>query len=101
MTEKESRPAANGAASVNRDCVHGTEYVSQARARRAASWRIVDGDPWWHEPITAGYEDAAAYLLDLGLTPAPNHEGLRSMWKRGGHRRLDAEIIAERWGLAS
>lgn len=59
-------------------------------------------DPWHYddEPVS-GYEAAAAHLLGHGLTPAPNREGLRRMWKCGGYRRLDAETIAARWGLAS
>jgi hypothetical protein len=49
----------------------------------------------------SGYWDAAAHLLELGLTPAPNREGLRQMWMHGGQRRVDAELIVERWGLAA
>jgi hypothetical protein len=78
----------------------------QLRRRRAASWRspILESghaDPWHYEPLTAGYESAAAHLLGFGLLPAPNHEGLRLMWHRGGHTRQAAELIAERWELSS
>jgi hypothetical protein len=57
-------------------------------------------DPWWHEPPTAGYEIAAAHLLECGLTPAPDIDGLRQMWRSGNGRRM-AGLIAERWELAS
>jgi hypothetical protein len=47
-------------------------------------------------PPTRGYEPAALYLLDLGLLPAPNLEGLREMWAAGGESRR-AAVIARRW----
>jgi hypothetical protein len=80
--------------------------AQQLRTRRAASWRLPvlesgQSDPWWYAPPCAGYEDAAAHLLELGLTPAPNREGLRQMWMHGGQRRVDAELIAELWELAA
>jgi hypothetical protein len=73
--------------------------------RRAASRRLeaLDcgrSDPWWYEPTTVGYEAAALHLLEHGLTPAPNREGLQAMWRRGGHCRQAAEFIAEAWELA-
>jgi hypothetical protein len=82
---------------------HPQDVSSQLRRRRNASYRrpelehIGRSDPWHFEPPTAGYEDAAAHLL----SHAPDPEGLREMWKRGGHERLDAETIAERWGLVA
>ena len=83
----------------------GTPY--QLRIRRAASWRLPAScsgrsDPWWYpEPGERGYEDAAAHLLELGLTPAPNPAALRAMWMAGGQSRRYAEVIAERWGLVA
>lgn len=80
----------------------------QLRARRAASWRLPvqdssrRADPWWYEPPgDRGYEEAAAHLLALGLTPAPNTAALRAMWKAGGQTRHAASIIVEAWGLAA
>ena len=49
----------------------------------------------------AAYEDAAAHLLAVALTPAPNVPAMRAMWKAGGRSRRVAQIIAERWELAS
>jgi len=78
---------------------HSNRVVRQRRARRAASYRIVHGDPWRYEPIAAGYEAAAAHLLELGLTPAPNVPALRSMWKARGDSQRLAWTVSERWGL--
>ena len=62
---------------------------------------MVGRDPWWYPPPgERGYTEAAEHLLELGLTPAPDLDGLRVMLRRGGHHRRNAEIIAERWGLA-
>lgn len=77
-----------------------------ARRRRAASWRLSipdsgRADPWHYDPPTAGYEEAAAHLLGAGLLPAPNREGLRLMWLRGGYNRHAAELIAQRWESAA
>jgi hypothetical protein len=87
------------------DTGHRAGY--QLRIRRAASWRLPApcsgrSDPWWYpEPGERGYEDAAAHLLELGLTPAPNPAALRAMWMAGGQSRRAAEVIAERWGLVA
>lgn len=79
----------------------GFDTVAGLHRRRAASRRLPGSDPWWYEPPTAGYEIAAAHLLSHGLTPAPDPEGLREMWKSGGDQRLDAQIIASRWDLSA
>jgi hypothetical protein len=47
-----------------------------------------------------GYEDAVMHLLGCGMMPAANVDGLRLMWKRGGHSRRAAQLVAEWWGLA-
>jgi hypothetical protein len=47
------------------------------------------------------YEAAAAHLLAVDLTPAPDVPALRAMWARGGASRRMAEIIAHRWEMAS
>src|SRR5271154_7187335 len=78
---------------------HSTAIVQGLHRRRAASRRIVDGDPWRYEPPTAGYELAAAHLLELGLTPAPNVAALRVMWKTRGESQRAAWTISERWDL--
>jgi hypothetical protein len=48
-----------------------------------------------------GYADAALHLLECGLLPAPNLDGLRLMWKAGGQWRQAAQLIAERWELVA
>jgi hypothetical protein len=111
MLHKENRPAGNGAESSPDDTPKGNLYLSlicrQLRARRAASYRLPvlecgRSDPWHYRPPgAAGYEDAALHLLELGLTPAPNRDGLMAIWRRGGHSRQAAEFIADAWELAS
>lgn len=77
-------------------------YILGLPRRRAASRRLHvhhhsgRSDPWWYEPPAAGYGEAAAHLLEHGLTPAPNVEGLRLMWRQGGRSRRNAELIAQR-----
>lgn len=81
-----------------------TDSVSQHRRRRIAAQRLPGGDPWpWcYEPLgERGYPETAAYLADQGLVAAPNRAALQAMWKRGGHHRQLAEVIAERWGLVA
>lgn len=81
------------------------EQTTPLRRRRAASQRLPvlpcgRSDPWHYDPPTSpGYADAAHHLLGHGLLPAPNREGLHLMWRRGGHARRAAELIAERWEL--
>jgi hypothetical protein len=87
-----------------RQCIADT--VAGLHRRRQASWRLAElesrrSDPWSYAPSSAGYEDAAAHLLELGLTPAPNLAGLHEMWKAGGESRAAAQVIAERWDLAA
>jgi hypothetical protein len=48
-----------------------------------------------------GYADAALHLLECGLLPAPNLDGLRRMWKAGGYSGQAAEIIAQAWDLVA
>ena len=82
-------------------------YCVGLRLRRTASRRleVLDSsrsDPWHYGvPGERGYPDAVAHLLELGLLPAPNREGLITMWRRGGHSRKVAEFVAEAWDLAS
>ena len=109
---KEDRPPETRKPILHSPCSHhatptrndDTGSARQARRRRAASWRLPElesrrSDPWWYAPPTAGYEAAADHLLELGLMPAPNRDGLRAMWKRGGHHRRGAERIAHAWAL--
>jgi hypothetical protein len=101
MTTRENRPggyseAASKSATTDRNLTR----------RRAASQRLpaLDcgrSDAWYYEPPTAGYELAAAHLLEHGLTPAPDVDGLRAMWRRGGCHRRAAGLIAQRWEMAS
>ena len=82
-------------------------YVAGLHRRRDAAQRLpaldqsCRSDPWHYDPPEIGdYEAAAAHLLELGLTPAPNPEGLRVMRKRGGRHFRAAKLIAERWDRA-
>jgi hypothetical protein len=76
--------------------------ADRLRCRRAASWRKVGGAPWHYPaPGERGYPEAALHLIESGLTPAPNREGLRAMWKAGGYSRQSAEIIARAWELVA
>lgn len=105
---KRKRPALAGEPS--RNCIgtaQSSVYTQQLRTRRAASRRLPvlgdsgRSDPWWYEPTTVGYESAALHLLDLGLLPAANPDGLLEMWRRGGRARQAAQFIAERWELVA
>jgi hypothetical protein len=77
------------------------------RRRRAGAQRLplLDSgyaDPWRYEPPRVnGYADAVAHLLAEGLTPAPNKEALQVMWRAGGASRRVAQVVAQRWELAS
>jgi hypothetical protein len=72
------------------------------RRRREASYRLPvlesgRSDPWWYEPPgPRGYEQAAQHLLERGLLPAPNREGLQVM-----RDRQAAQHIAQAWELAA
>jgi hypothetical protein len=110
VNSKESGPDPGSKATItNRDIrsTDNTHIARHLRARRAASWRLPQldcgrrSDPWWYEPPSAGYEEAAAHLVGLMLTPAPNRVGLQRMWKRGGYQRRDAKLIVARWGLVA
>lgn len=84
---------------------HPSSVGRWLRSRRAASYRLPAlpcgyRDPWRYQaPGAAGYTEAARHLLDRGLTPAPDLDGLRAMWAAGGHHRAAAELIAQRWEL--
>lgn len=85
------------------DC---SAVASELRTRRAASQRLPvlesgRSDPWFYDPPIAGYEAAVRHLVDHGLTPAANRDGLRAMWRRGGHHRQAAKMVAECWGLVA
>lgn len=77
--------------------------VRQLHARRYASRRLPGGDPWrrYERPGVRGYEEAALHLLDCGVTPAPNRDGLRAMWRRDEHSRQAAVFIAQAWELVA
>ena len=79
----------------------GIEYSRGLRRRRAAGWRLPGGDPWRYEPPTAGYELAAAHLLEAGFPPAPCLLAMRQMWKSGPESRRIAQAVAERWITAA
>jgi len=107
---QDDRPSTNNAGGHDTTKDQRSLVGHQQDARRAASWRssrLACGcrDPWpcrcgQAEPTT-GNERAVQHLVGLGLLPAPNREGLRVMWRRGGQSRQAAEFIAERWDLAA
>jgi hypothetical protein len=107
---KREEPGPTPEAGPNRKLVDTTtnqvEFTG-LRRRRAASWRLPvlesgRSDPWWYpEPGERGYAAASAYLLALGLTPAPNPPALRAMWLAGAESRRVAQVVAERWGLVA
>jgi hypothetical protein len=101
--EREKRPLAEAPSP---DFTYSANIINVARqlpVRRATSWRLPlldsrKSDPWWYpEPGECGYPEAAAHLLDCGLTPAPNLPAMRSMWKASPESRRVARIISERW----
>ena len=47
------------------------------------------------------YRAAAQTLLENGLTPAPNVECLRALWRRGGKDRMLVRDISQRWVVAA
>lgn len=102
--EREKPAPSQGRPSLN--CTytdHSNHPARQMHARRGASWRLppVAGrsDPWWYGPDERGYAAAAAHLLELGLTPAPNPPAMRSMWRHRGESQRLAWVISERWDL--
>jgi hypothetical protein len=82
------------------------QYVDALRRRRA-SYRLPAlesgrSDPWWYQPPgPRGYEQAVLHLLERGLLPAPNREGLRVIHRLGGASRNAAQHIAQAWELAA
>jgi hypothetical protein len=106
MAQKRRTPAGQGGGTSipHEGSSNSSQVCRQLRARRFASWRLPlletgRSDPWHYEPPTAGYEEAALHLLEHGLTPAPNPEGLRLMWRSGGQSLQAAEFIAQAWEL--
>ena len=77
-------------------------YAAGLRRRRAAANELPPlacgrRDPWWYQPPgPRGYEQAALHLLERGLLPAADREGLQVM-----RDRQAAEHIAQAWGLAA
>lgn len=82
-------------------------YVEGLRRRRAAANLLPPSacgrrDPWWYEPPgERGYEQAAFHLLDRGLLPAADCDGLRGMHRSGGASRKAALSIAQAWELVA
>lgn len=97
-------PARHGQPSP-KNTTSATEYIAGTARRRAASRRLPvlkcgRSEPWHYpEPDERGYVAAVEHLLQLGMTPAPNSDGLRAMWRRGSHHRRDAARIAQAWEL--
>lgn len=104
MPDNENRPAGNGAESTTASGAN--HYIAGLRRRRAATYRLPaldcgHADPTCrHDTPTSGYAQAAAHLLQLGLTPAPNLPALRNMWRAGGDNQRLAIQIAQRWEAA-
>jgi hypothetical protein len=85
----------------------GSETLRQLHLRRAAAHRLPvlasgHSDPWRYAPPTAaGYAEAAAHLLEHGMLPAPNRDGLQAMWRSGGRSQQAAVYIARAWELVA
>jgi hypothetical protein len=100
---QDNRTSSNSFSSYHANQTAG-KYTGQLRRRGNAARRLPVLDSGrsdsWHYPALGarGYSAAAVHLLEHGLTPSPNREGLRVMWTRGGHDRQVAELIAQRWG---
>jgi hypothetical protein len=81
---------------------HGGSYAEGLRRRRAAANELPSlargrRDPWWYQPPgPRGYEQAALHLLERGLLPAADREGLQVM-----RDRQAAHHIAQAWELAA
>ena len=77
-------------------------YADGLRRRRSAADKLPPlacgrRDKWSYPPPgQRGYEQAALHLLERGLLPAANREGLQVM-----RDRQAAEFIAEAWGLVA
>jgi hypothetical protein len=109
LPEKETAPAARERRSTTskQPIRHAADASIVATRRRAASRRVPPlscgcADPWpcrCAEPPLAAYPAAAMYLLSLGLTPSPDRDGLRAMWRAGAESRRAAGRIATVWGL--
>lgn len=89
-----------------------TSYLAGLHRRREAAADLRPmlcgcRDPWpcrhYEEPVSItdqfvdGYRDACEHLLAEGLTPAPNVDALRVMWRRGGQEQRLAMRITELW----
>lgn len=101
------RPRPAGARRIRKSTLQtpSYRYAAGLRRRRDAANVLVPlagggRDPWWYGPCgPRGYEAAASHLLERGLTPAPDREGLRVMWSRGGHHRTTAQLVVARWEM--
>lgn len=105
---KEVGPDAdNDAEAYTRQCA--SEYIEGLGRRRAATYRVPPlecgcRDPWCHrcEPRpTKGYALAVEHLLAAGLSPWPDVQALREMWRADDRQRRIARTIAERWEVAA
>ncbi len=104
----QDRPSTNNNISSHHttNTAESTSYCRALRLRRAAAQRLSGldcgrSDPWWYQAPTAGYEDAAAHLLELGLAPAPHPAAMQQMRQSGGESRRTAQVIAKRWELVA
>lgn len=92
------------------------QYVAGIRRRRAYADKaslLSCGrctDPWTcrcreaqpiNDQYVDGYRDAAKHLLAQGLTPAPNVDAMRILWRRGGDDQRIARRISELWEVAT
>jgi hypothetical protein len=102
--QAEAQPSIN---SLHRSHAGSPTAADYTRRRRCASRRVPPlacgcADPWpcrcTAAPLAA-YPAAAMYLLSLGLTPAPDRDSLRTMYRRGGCHRQAAERIATAWEM--
>ncbi len=87
--------------------IHRRRAYADNKARLLACGNCTD--PWTcrcylkneiTDQYLTGYRSAAIHLLDQGLTPAPNIEAMRILWRRGGDDQRLAARLAELWETA-
>jgi hypothetical protein len=98
------------------DATGHSHYIAGLRRRGAVARRLTIlpcgcSDPWNHHCHNAtrqpterevdGYGAAVAHLYGQGLTPAPQLDELRALWRRGGVERRLAQSVAQRWAVST
>jgi hypothetical protein len=76
-----------------------------AAARRLEPLESGLVDPWMarldERPSADTYAAAARHLLEHGLTPAPDIEAMRTLWRRSQEDRELVRTISSRWEMSA